>query len=140
MVICSETFRPTTPCDADMALPGGVEQQDLNRLLNRWGDPNAYTPGIICWEDLDGMNGVEQQDLNILLNNWGNPDCLLGGNRFGGEGTGILSEDQVRLWIDLGGADQLLRGEITAADIAIALDKPDPENAIASFFQLLDDE
>jgi hypothetical protein len=64
-------------CLEDLADPPGVEQQDLNAVLNRWGDPSCLPGGASypCPEDLAAPDGVEQQDLNAVLNRWGDPAC-----------------------------------------------------------------
>jgi len=66
------------PCPEDLVDPPGVEQQDLNAVLNRWGDTDCIPGGgaYPCSEDLAFPAGVEQQDLNAVLNRWGDPDCL----------------------------------------------------------------
>lgn len=65
-------------CPEDIVAPAGVEQQDLNAVLNRWGDADCLPGGASfpCPEDLAAPAGVEQQDLNAVLNRWGDPDCL----------------------------------------------------------------
>ncbi len=64
-------------CLEDLVPPEGVEQQDLNAVLNRWGDPACDSGGDAhpCPEDLASPDGVEQQDLNAVLNRWGDPAC-----------------------------------------------------------------
>ncbi len=68
---------PETRCPEDLVDPPGVEQQDLNAVLNRWGDPACELGGTAypCPEDLASPDGVEQQDLNAVLNRWGDPAC-----------------------------------------------------------------
>lgn len=64
-------------CPEDLAPPAGVEQQDLNAVLNRWGDTDCLPGGAHypCPEDLVAPDGVEQQDLNAVLNRWGDAEC-----------------------------------------------------------------
>jgi len=82
-------------CPEDLVPPEGVEQQDLNAVLNRWGDPDCLPGGAAfrCPEDLVAPDGVEQQDLNAVLNRWGDPACepappapYRGGGRSGSRG------------------------------------------------------
>jgi len=70
-------------CREDLVDPAGVEQQDLNAVLNRWGDPECEDGGaqFPCPEDLATPAGVEQQDLNAVLNRWGDPECEPAGVR-----------------------------------------------------------
>jgi T5SS/PEP-CTERM-associated repeat protein len=64
-------------CPEDLVLPLGIEQQDLNAVLNRWGDPACEPggPAYPCPEDLAAPDGIERQDLNAVLNRWGDPAC-----------------------------------------------------------------
>ena len=52
---------PDEGCPEDLAPPVGVEQQDLNAVLNRWGDPECLPGGAAhpCPEDLAAPEGVE---------------------------------------------------------------------------------
>lgn len=72
------TVTYTILCLQDLVPPSGVEQQDLNAVLNRWGDPACLPGGLDypCPEDLVLPVGVEQQDLNAVLNRWGDPGCV----------------------------------------------------------------
>jgi len=57
-------------CPEDLNGRGGVDAEDLQMLLNAWGQASLGQRA-----DLDGRDGVGQDDLLRLLRRWGDPNC-----------------------------------------------------------------